>query len=219
VIDVVDHFDASIKRNRADSGPSRSGLASLKPLCSFKIRYRNLWIIALCATACLTATAAAYAQQLSANDFASSATRTANSWWSPQPTAATVVAPHLQLNIAKLSRLEISEPLQPSTTELKSYRPIEDTNNPIENPGVFELSLYTPSTDFNSLAEGESLSPRSFLSLLEAKYVMWESDLAETRSLTSVNKVSVYPLVQIDYGQWHLPISLYTPPLRGSNER
>jgi hypothetical protein len=64
-----------------------------------------------------------------------------------------------------------------------------------------------------------SLSPRSILSLLQTKYENWETSLADSRSLTHVNGVSVYPLYEISYAGRHLPVTLYIPPLRGSDAR
>ncbi|MEA2649241.1 MAG: hypothetical protein QOG61_1676 [Candidatus Binataceae bacterium] len=54
-------------------------------------------------------------------------------------------------------------------------------------------------------------------SLLQAGYAMWESSLADSRSLINVNGVSVYPLFQINYAGWHLPITLYISSLRYSD--
>jgi hypothetical protein len=63
------------------------------------------------------------------------------------------------------------------------------------------------------------LPPASFLGLLQAKYTMWESSLADSGSLTNVNGVSVYPLLQINYEGWRLPVTLYISSLRGSGAR
>jgi hypothetical protein len=67
------------------------------------------------------------------------------------------------------------------------------------------------------LTDRVSLPPESFLSLLQAKYAIWESSLADSRSLVDVNGVSVYPLLQINYAGWHLPVTLYISSLRGSD--
>jgi hypothetical protein len=204
VIDAVGQFDASFKRT-----------ASQKQFCPTGTRYR-FWIIALCASMCLTS-AAAHAQQISADDFAPTVTKTPNQWWSPDRTASTVVAPDLHIGISKLNGLEISGQLPPSTIDPKTYSTAY-TNSPIASPRAFELDLYSSSRDLN-LVEGESMTPRSFLSVVEAKYMIWESGLGDTRSLTSVRGMAVYPLVEINYAEWHLPIGLYIPPLRGSDVR
>jgi hypothetical protein len=209
VTDTTRGIAASTKPNSVDTGPSRCRIARLKAFCSFIDCFRIL-MIGLFATACLTA-AAAHARQFSPNDFAPGETKNVNGWWSPERAASTVVAPHLQLNMSKLTRFAISEPPHPSTTELRNYS--------IVNRDGFELMPDTRSPQVSSLAEADLLSPRSFISLLQGKYVRWEVSLADTRSLISVNGLLVYPLVQIDYAQGRLPISLYIPPLRGSEAR
>ena len=210
--DATDSITASIEdlagEDLAGSKRSLCGIANLKVVYSVIACFRILWVIALCAAVCLTA-AAAYAQQFSANDFAPATAKPANGWWSPERTAFAVVAPHLQINMSQLTRFENSAAMRPSATQPNNY--------PDVNPAGFELSTYEPGIPSSSFAEGELLSPESFLSLIGAKYVKWESSLADTRSLTSVNGVAVYPLIQIDYAHWHLPVSLYAPPLRGSN--
>lgn len=182
------------------------------------VRVCMLWKIALCGTVCL-ATSVALAQQLSASDFAPEATTTASGWWSPERTALTVLAPGRQVSVPKLISLEVSEPPSFSTPQPDDGRPAEYVNGPSVNPGGFEFSLVTRSPEFSSLAEVELLSSRSLLSRLQAEYATWESSLADTRSPTSVNGWSVYPLVQVNYADWHLPISLYIPSLRGSDVR
>jgi hypothetical protein len=213
VIDVVGQFAAPVKRTA--SLPLKFARASQKRVCPLTTHYR-LWIVALCASLCLTSTAA-HAQQISTDDFTPPVTQTPNQRWSTERTASTVVAPHLQVNIAKLNGLEISGQRPPLTIDSKAYSTAY-TNGPIVNPQFSELDHYTLNRDLN-LVEGESMTLRSFLSVIEAKYVIWESSLADTRSLTSVNGMAVYPLVQIDYADWHLPIGLYVPPLRGSDAR
>ena len=175
-------------------------------------------VIPLCGTVCLT-TSMALAQQFSASDFAPAAITRASGWWSPQRTALTVLAPDRQLSVSKLTSLELSEPPYFSTPQPDDGRPAEYVNGPSVNPGGFEFTLVTGSPEFSSLAEVELLPSRSLLSRLQAEYATWESSLADTRPLTSVNGWSVYPLVQVNYANWHLPISLYIPSLRGSDVR
>jgi hypothetical protein len=69
------------------------------------------------------------------------------------------------------------------------------------------------------LASSVSLPPGSFPSVMQAKYAIWQSSLADSRSLVNVNGMSVYPLLQIDYAGWHLPVTLYLSSLRGSDAR
>jgi hypothetical protein len=180
------------------------------------VRLCILLVIALCGIVCLT-TSIVLAQELSASDFAPEATTTASGWWSPERTALTVLAPGRQFSVPKLISLDVSEPPSFSTPQPDDGRPAEYVNGPSVNPGGFEFSLVTRSPEFSSLAEVELLSSRSLLSRLQAEYATWESGLADTRSLTSVNGWSVYPLVQVNYADWQLPISLYRPSLRGSD--
>jgi hypothetical protein len=49
----------------------------------------------------------------------------------------------------------------------------------------------------------------SLLSVLQTRYIDWESSLADTRTPTSVNGAMVYPLFQINYANGSLPVALY----------
>jgi hypothetical protein len=210
VLDINDSITPSIKRNHV--GPDRSTFRVAKPkaFSSFMISFRMLWVVIICISVWLTATSA-HAQQFSIDDFAPVATTTATGLWCPKQTGSTSVAPHLELSMAKLTRFEVAEPLRPST--------IEPNNHTMANNGGFELGVGPQGGKSISLAEDELLPPRSFLSIPTVKYSTWESSLADTRSLTNANGLLVYPLLQIDYAQSHLPISLYIPPLCGSDAR
>lgn len=85
------------------------------------------------------------------------------------------------------------------------------------NPGRFWLTLASQNTDYSFLP-GDAMPHVSYLSLFELKYQAWESNLAETRTLTDVNSATVYPLIQIDYANWHFPIAMAISPLRGSSD-
>lgn len=87
----------------------------------------------------------------------------------------------------------------------------------ILNPGRFWLTPATQSADYGFLPS-DSFPRASYLSLLEVRYHIWESNIAETRTLTDVNGALVYPLVQIDYTTGHFPIALSIAPLRGSSD-
>jgi hypothetical protein len=108
-----------------------------------------------------------------------------NGWWS-SVTAESATAPQLPIRIAELAHFEASSGLTLGTRVAK------------------------PSL----LADPASLPPGSFLSLMQAKYAMWESSLADSRSLINVNGVPVYPLLRINYAGWHLPVTLYISSLR-----
>jgi hypothetical protein len=66
-------------------------------------------------------------------------------------------------------------------------------------------------------AQPASAPATTFLGLVETKYAGWESSLSDTRTLTNVNGMSVYPIFQANYGSSFVPVTLYISPLRGSN--
>jgi hypothetical protein len=196
---------------RKHVGPDRCTLRMGKPKASssFSISFRMLWTVIICVSAWLTTTSA-HAQQLTIEDFAPVATKTAG-WWSPVQTGSTLVVPHLELNMAKLTRFEVVKRLRSSTIEPNIYA--------VANTGGFELEVGPQGGKSMSLAGEELLPARSLLSILTVNYARWESSLADTHSLTNANGLLVYPLLQIDYAQLHMPISLYIPPLRCSDAR
>jgi hypothetical protein len=205
VIDGAGSRTQSIGRDFESERRLMLGMAPSKNSWVSVIRFHLLWIATVFATLCLPAVAA-QAQQLSVTDFAPKAAPTARGWWSLERTASTAVAPHLQL----ANRFETSPPVRPTT---------QPNGSSIVTPSGVELGLDTRSPEFSSFAEGQLQSSRLFLAVLEAKCAQWESSLADNRSLAKVNGESVYPLVQIDYAQARLPITLYIPPLRGSDAR
>ena len=217
MIDTTDNMTATTKPTSDDIERAQCGVANVERIYSFIASFSILGLIGLGVILCLTASVV-HAQQFSSNDFAPAATQ-GNGWWSPEREASTVVVPHLQVGMSKLAGFAISEPVRNSTIEQSDYLPSEETDRPIVNPRNFEFELERQSSEVSPSIEGDLLSTRSFLSILEAKYGMWESSLADTRSLMNVNGISVFPLVQIDYAQWRLPIGLYAPPLRGSDSR
>jgi hypothetical protein len=89
----------------------------------------------------------------------------------------------------------------------------EPTNLAVSHP--FRARVAQPSllADRVSAPFGSSVSPS------QTNYTMWESELANSRSRVTVDGVSVYPLLQISYAGWHLPVTLYMQPLRGSDAR
>ena len=85
--------------------------------------------------------------------------------------------------------------------------------------GNFTLALAVIDAKYGPPASNHALNAQSVLSEVEAKYQSWESSLADSRSLTNVNSEAVYPLAQIDSGNWHLPITLGTAPIPGAETR
>jgi len=123
------------------------------------------------------------------------------------------------ISMAELTHFEASESLRASTAQLTTNRVTEPMDGTIAGLQYFGLALRPRIAAPSLLEDPVSLSPTSFLSLLQIKYANWETGLSDSRSLTDVNGVSVYPIVQINYGRWHLPIPLYISPLRGSDAR
>jgi hypothetical protein len=70
-----------------------------------------------------------------------------------------------------------------------------------------------------SAVDGEIFFLKSLPSTLHSKYAAWESTAGDSRPGASVDERLVYPLLQVSYGAWRLPIILYLPPLRGSDAR
>jgi hypothetical protein len=116
--------------------------------------------------------------------------------------------------MAELARFDASDALRTPLAEPHNYRAAEPTLDSTANLGWgVEAGIVTTSR----LENPNALTPTSFLSLMATDYAAWESNLSDTRSPVDVNRLSVYPVVQIDYANWHLPVALYIAPLRGSN--
>jgi len=180
-------------------------IANLSTACR-----RIVTLVALClAVGFISATA--QAQELFIHAPAQSAATTPDGWWSPE-TASFAAAPHLLLSMADVGHFQGSGSLRTSTAQSSNYRVTFPMNYSIVNLGDFGLAPEARAAESRSLAYGDLLPPDSLFSLVQSKYTLWESSLADSRSLTNVNGVSVYPLVEVTYADWHLPIILYVPP-------
>jgi len=180
-----------------------------RPLGGDAWRRYILSILVLCAAVSLVA-AIANAQELAAST--SNAAGPASGWWSPV-TAESATEPQLQISMVELIPFKASDSLRTFPAQRTTYRvtePMDGQITSLQNIGARDAG---PSL----LADSVSLPPGSFPSVLQAKYAIWESSLADSRSLVDVNRVSVYPLLQIDYAGWHLPVTLYISSLRGSD--
>jgi hypothetical protein len=182
-----------------------------RPLSVDAWRRCILCMLALCAVVSLVA-ASANAQELAAST--SNAARPASGWWSPAK-AESAPEPRLAISTAELTHFEASDSFRTFPAQRTTYRVTEPIDAQIASLQYIGARDAGPSL----LADRGSLPPGSFLSLLQAKYVIWESSLADSRSLVDVNGVSVYPLLQINYAGWHLPVALYLSSLRGSDAR
>jgi hypothetical protein len=157
----------------------------------------------------------ANAQELVEQALAPASTKITTRLW-PTETAESAAAPHLLLSKADLNHFQTSDSLQTSTAHSSRYRLTDLTDNPSVSSGSFALA---PEAKSGAPANNNSLDPESLLSVMETKYMRWESSLANSRSLINVNGVSVYPLAKLDFGDWHLPITLNPAPTRGSDTR
>ena len=134
-------------------------------------------------------------------------------------TAESAPTPSLQLSMAEPHHFRISDSLQSSVSRPNGHHTTERMDFPGFYPGNFTLALAVLHSKYGPPASNHPLNTEPVLSEVEAKYQRWESNLADSRSLTNVNGVSVYPLAQIDSGNWHLPITLGTAPTPGAETR
>jgi hypothetical protein len=175
---------------------------------------RLLSMLALCLTVPFVA-AIANAQDLTAS--ASNAASPASGWWSPAG-ADTATAPQLLIGMGELSRFEASGLLGMSLAQPLNYLN-EPSGASIADLPDLGSTLNANVAQQTEWAEPASLPAQSFLSLLQTRYSDWESILADSRSPTNVHGVSVYPVFAINYGNSHLPVTLYISPLRGGDGR
>ena len=177
---------------------------------------RFLLLVALCFSP-LFAAATAHPQELASQGFALASANFTT--LCPPETAESKAAPHLLLSMSEPNHFRISDSAQTLTAQPSKYRLTERTDSSIENSGSFALAHEVLETKYRSPVGNHSLNPESILSVVETKYMRWESSLADSRSLTNVNGALVYPLVQINSGDLHLPITLNTAPIPGGETR
>jgi hypothetical protein len=102
----------------------------------------------------------------------------------------------------------------PPILPLDLYTALRETSS--ERPLQPGLSFEARNFEF-SLLNSSGVWPGSILYPLQKRYVQWESRLADTVSPTSQRGMLVYPFLEISVAGSHLPISMYIPPLRGSD--
>jgi hypothetical protein len=198
---------------------SRAGIIDSRNIGMFVVFSRGigiLWGLLISTIVCLPASAV-YAQQLATGDFSVSRD-IGNTWWSPERMEPGGVMPHLRISIGDQIRLSNTK-LSPPTSEAAIYRSISQPDNPIGNQSISKSRSETQLVTAGSMVEGGMLFRESLLSVLQSRYVSWESGLEDSELRTNVNGRMVYPLLQVDYGGWHLPVALYIPPLQGSDAR
>jgi hypothetical protein len=128
-------------------------------------------------------------------------------------------APQLLISMAELTHFEASYSFRASSFRSTTHRVGEPIDSRIASLQYFGLKLRARTAEPSLVADRVSPLSGSFLSLWQAKYTMWESSLEDSRPLVDVNRMSVYPFLQINYTGWHLPVTLYVSSLRGSDAR
>ena len=207
-----------IRLARSITGPFEP--ICIKSLCEYRISLTSFYILCIIliyGTVCLSANAA-NAQQLSANDFSIGAKTDGNGWWRPDQTQPGRGTSHLQIGLGERFSLSDME-LLPIPRQAPNYQSVSWADNSIWNRSISESGLKVGPADPTSIMAGELVVPESFLSVLQSKYLVWESRLEDSVPPTNVKGMLVYPMLQVSYAGIHLPITLYIPPLRGSDAR
>jgi hypothetical protein len=176
------------------------------PLSGDAWRRYILSILVLCSAVSLVA-ALANAQELAAST--SNAARPASGWWSPVR-AESATAPPLLISKAELTHFG---PFRPAPAQPTTDRVTKPTDGQLASLQYSGARVAKPSL----LADHVSLPPA--LTLPQAKYAIWGPSLADSRPLMNVSGVSVYPLLQINYAGWRLPVTLYISSLHDSDAR
>ena len=183
---------------------------------SYLMLFHCVRIGLLCVGICLIAITA-HAQQDAIGSMAPTATSAAGGWWSWNHSRSMLVIPQLNLDTAKFISLAVPGSPPVLSTHESIYPGVEYGNGWRPRHEGFK-SLPDVGRHDAGPVEREPVSG-SFFSFLNAKYTAWEAGLSDTRSLTDVNGALIYPLIEIHYAHWRLPLTLYVPPLRGSISR
>jgi len=189
----------------------------VKMFNDFQAYIRILTLIALCLSSWLTA-GTAKAQEATAQEFKLASAEVPGRPFALD-TAESPSTPSLQLSMGEPYHFRISDSPQSSVARSNGH----DTTERMGFSGFysesFSLARAVLDTKNGARAGNHVLDVEPVLSEVEAKYQGWESSLADSRSLTNVNGVSVYPLAQIDSGTWQLPITLGAAPNPGAEAR
>jgi hypothetical protein len=206
---------------------------------------RTLPMIVLCSTV-WAAAAIAHAHELPSNDSVVSTTSVETGWWSPGEPSFTVL--HFVGAAADSTRFETSRiaPFQSTASQTAEEWYQKAKNTSVENADdELRTSSIRPSSSHSIAMESSSAdqrgdnalinadvvvapvsvtstisgSPVSLLNHLGTRYFLWQKSLADSSSLTDDKRLLVYPLLQFNFVGRTLPITLYIPPLRGSDTR
>jgi hypothetical protein len=94
---------------------------------------------------------------------------------------------------------------------MSSDQPIESRPTAVASLSKFSLTDMTLDTSRLSASSVRLPAAESF-AFLQSENPSWQSLLADSHSLSDPNGVSVHPLLQVNYGGWQLPVTLYTAP-------
>jgi hypothetical protein len=182
-----------------------------------QVYVRILILIALCLSSWLTA-GTAQAQEATGQGFELALAEVPSRLFALD-TAESPPTPSLQLRVAEPYHFRISDSRQMSLGRPNGHRTSERMYFSGFYSGNFTLARAVLDAKYGPPASNHRLNAEPVLSEVEAKYQRWESSLADSRSATNVNGVSVDALAQIDCGNWHLPITLGTAPIPGAETR
>jgi hypothetical protein len=178
---------------------------------------RVLTLIALCLSSWFTA-GTAQAQEATGQGFELASAEVPGRLFALD-TAESAPTPSLQLSMAEPRHFRISDSLPSSVARPNGHHTSERMDFSGFYSGNFTLALAVLDAKYSPPASNRPLNAEPVLSEVEAKYQRWESSLADSRTLTNVNSEAVYPLAQIDSGNWHLPITLGTAPIPDAETR
>jgi hypothetical protein len=195
----------------------RATIICVKVFNDFQVFARILTLIALCLSSWFTA-GTAQAQGATGQEIELASAEVPGRLFALD-TAESAPTPSLQLSMAEPYHFRISDSLRKSVARPNGHPTTERIDVSGFYSGNFTLALAVLDTKYGTPARNHALNAEPALSEVEAKYQSWESSLADSRSLTNVNGVSVYPLAQVDCGNWHLPITLSTAPIPGAQTR
>jgi hypothetical protein len=143
---------------------------------------------------------------------------TSGRWALETPATAMAPAPSIQISTLN-SQFRPSGFSQTLAADPRRNHPTEKANSSTADLGRSGLATETQQTKFGSFAYDDSMHQESFLSFVQTEYLLRESRLGDSQSLTSVSAISAYPLMQINYAGWNLPVTLYNPSSKASEAR
>jgi hypothetical protein len=196
----------------------RATIICVKVFNDFQAYVRILTLIALCLSSRFT-TGTARAQEGTAQEFELASAEVPGRLFAldtrERPGAQAVAS---QQPVPERGA-EASDSLQSPVARPNGHQTTERMGFSGFYSGNFSLALAVLDSKYGPPTSNDALNAEPVLSEVESKYQGWESSLADSRCLTNVNGVSVYPLAQIDGGNWELPITLGTAPIPGYETR